>query len=601
MTIFRELFSKATGCIPFRYQERLAAAESTRTIVNVPTGAGKTAAAFFFWLWRRRFAPEDIRARTPRRLVYCLPMRVLVEQIRDSIRGWLQNLDLTSKISLAVLMGGEDEEGWDLYPERDSIIVGTQDMLLSRALNRGYAASRARWPIQFGLLNNDCCWVMDEVQLMGPGLTTTAQLDAFRTQMCGATGPMWGIWMSATVRRDWLETVDFDSSSADCVELTNEKGLTDNDESGALAEIIRAAKPLSKARHTFDDAGALAMEIFEAHRLGSRTLVVVNTVGRAVELYQHLERAKRKAAVDAQLVLVHSRFRPQERQKKIDALLTSPGTGGNIVVSTQVVEAGVDVSARVLFTELAPWSSLVQRFGRCNRRGEYKDRDAAVFWIDNKAADDSAAAPYAAGDLELARKQLEACRDAGISRLPEHVEMRLPPSDALRRRDLVDLFDTTPDLAGNDVDIDRYVRGADESDVRVFWREWNLRESQRPPANEPAPSREEICPAPIGDFRAFVEDEDRRHMVWRWNFLGRLWERAEPGRIAPGQSFMVHRGAGGYSRDLGWIRASKTPIELPVNLRGTTIPPESNDDDPLSFIGVWQVVAEHCARSWNAS
>ena len=42
-------------------------------------------------------------------------------------------------------------------------------MLLSRALNRGYAASRARWPVQFGLVNNDCCWVLDEVQLMGPG------------------------------------------------------------------------------------------------------------------------------------------------------------------------------------------------------------------------------------------------------------------------------------------------------------------------------------------------------------------------------------------------------------------------------------------------
>ena len=53
-------------------------------------------------------------------------------------------------------------------------------MLLSRTLNRGYAASRARWPVEFGLLNNDCLWVLDEVQLMGSGLVTTAQLDAFR-------------------------------------------------------------------------------------------------------------------------------------------------------------------------------------------------------------------------------------------------------------------------------------------------------------------------------------------------------------------------------------------------------------------------------------
>ena len=77
-------------------------------------------------------------------------------------------------------MGGEDKDRWDRYPERDAIIIGTQDMLLSRALNRGYGISRYRCPVQFGLLNSDCLWVMDEVQLMGTGLATSVQLDAFR-------------------------------------------------------------------------------------------------------------------------------------------------------------------------------------------------------------------------------------------------------------------------------------------------------------------------------------------------------------------------------------------------------------------------------------
>jgi hypothetical protein len=53
-------------------------------------------------------------------------------------------------------------------------------MLLSRALNRGYGMSRYRWPMHFGLLNNDCLWVFDEIQLMGSGLATPAQLEAFR-------------------------------------------------------------------------------------------------------------------------------------------------------------------------------------------------------------------------------------------------------------------------------------------------------------------------------------------------------------------------------------------------------------------------------------
>jgi len=43
--------------------------------------------------------------------------------------------------------------------------------------------SRYRWPVQYGLLNSDCLWVMDEVQLMGPGLPTTLQLQALRRQL----------------------------------------------------------------------------------------------------------------------------------------------------------------------------------------------------------------------------------------------------------------------------------------------------------------------------------------------------------------------------------------------------------------------------------
>lgn len=50
------------------------------------------------------------------------------------------------------------------------VLVGTQDMLLSRALNRGYGMSRFDWPVHFGLLNQGCHWIVDEVQLMGPGL-----------------------------------------------------------------------------------------------------------------------------------------------------------------------------------------------------------------------------------------------------------------------------------------------------------------------------------------------------------------------------------------------------------------------------------------------
>jgi CRISPR-associated endonuclease/helicase Cas3 len=206
---FEEMFLRATGDEPFPYQARLATGNPMPSLLEVPTGAGKTAATILAWLWRRRFAEEQVRTQTPRRLVYCLPMRVLVEQTRDNALRWLERLDLGCadqragstgpSVAVVVLMGGEDQADWDLHPEQDAIIIGTQDMLLSRALNRGYGMSRYRWPLHFGLLSNDCLWVYDEVQLMGPGLATSAQLAALRASF-GGFGPLHELWMSATVR-----------------------------------------------------------------------------------------------------------------------------------------------------------------------------------------------------------------------------------------------------------------------------------------------------------------------------------------------------------------------------------------------------------------
>ncbi|MBI4877484.1 MAG: DEAD/DEAH box helicase [Acidobacteria bacterium] len=161
MQTFVHCFRTATNNYPYPFQERLAAEPIISRAMRIPTGAGKTAAVVLSWLYRLDQGNSD----APRRMVYCLPMRVLVEQTVERARQWISELKLP--VDVATLMGGEVEEEWEIYPERPFILVGTQDMLFSRALNRGYAMSRYRWPVHFGLLNNDCLWVCDEVQLMG--------------------------------------------------------------------------------------------------------------------------------------------------------------------------------------------------------------------------------------------------------------------------------------------------------------------------------------------------------------------------------------------------------------------------------------------------
>jgi CRISPR-associated endonuclease/helicase Cas3 len=396
---FRDFFRRAMGGErdPYPYQSKLAAEPIKSRLIHVPTGCGKTAAVVLAWLWQRRFQPDSsLRAATPRRLVYCLPMRVLVDQTRDNAANWLGNLGMKKEqVGVHVLMGGEGTDDWDLYPERDAILVGTQDMLLSRALNRGYGMSRYRWPMHFGLLNNDCLWICDEVQLMGSGLATTTQLEAFR-QGFAAFGPAATWWMSATADRSWLATVDYGEKVSQLP--VTELDCGDLDPGGGLARNCIATKAVTRLNEL------TPQQVVDYHRSGTLTLAIANTVQRAQKLYEQLRtlpRPKRKtkrastalesAGEQAQTLLIHSRFRPMEREHQstrlllADRVLRGEDTGkasdddtvwiesvrrhGLIAIATQAVEAGVDISAQTLITELSPWGNLVQRFGRSNRFG----------------------------------------------------------------------------------------------------------------------------------------------------------------------------------------------------------------------------------------
>ena len=96
MMQFGDMFIKATGISggPFPFQERFATDGEIPGLVDVPTGLGKTAMAVLGWLWRRRFAADSVRAKTTRRLVYCLPMRTLVEQTCGNAVLWLDRTGL---------------------------------------------------------------------------------------------------------------------------------------------------------------------------------------------------------------------------------------------------------------------------------------------------------------------------------------------------------------------------------------------------------------------------------------------------------------------------------------------------------------------------
>jgi len=103
MSPFSEFFQTATGHEPYAWQIRLAEKpECQSRLIDIPTGLGKTAGVVLAWLWNRLLKDEGggMRDEWPRRLVYCLPMRTLVEQTAAEVERWLGNLWKSRKSSI---------------------------------------------------------------------------------------------------------------------------------------------------------------------------------------------------------------------------------------------------------------------------------------------------------------------------------------------------------------------------------------------------------------------------------------------------------------------------------------------------------------------
>lgn len=580
-------------------------------LIRIPTGLGKTEGVLAAWSFHRICQADD---RWPRRLVWCLPMRVLVEQTEQVAQAIAECIPAERRPAVHVLMGGEDSGEWFLHPERPAILIGTQDMLLSRALNRGYASGRARWPVEFGLLNQDALWVMDEVQLMDVGLATSAQLQAFRGQD-SASGkslrPCRTWWMSATLQTEWLKSVDTFEQHAEWIR--DPCSVATGQRSRGLWEITKILTVDSIQRERAKEFAQRILaehETTEAGPHGKITLVVCNTVQRACETFDALHSAGRMEGIE----LVHSRFRPAERKSWRQRFLSRAAcTEGvdRIVVATQVVEAGVDISAGCLITELAPWPSLVQRFGRCARYGG----SGRVVVVD-RGRDEKSAPPYITEELESAWAALQGLQDVGIASLEAHEESLTPegrerlfpysPPHLLLRREFDELFDTTPDLTGADLDISRFIRSGDERDLQVFWLK--LAQGEKP-SDTQRPQQSELCAVPLLNARDWLCGEEtktnrkpklRRSMrAWVWDWLDGEWGEANRTSLLPGRIVCVAASCGGYRMDRGFDpdASGDVPvvslIDAPIETQALNQADNRQDGEDLSFHNEWKTIACH--------
>ena len=109
--------------------------------------------------------------------------------------------------------------------------------------------------------------------------------------------------------------------------------------------------------------------------LTKKVLIIVNTVNKAIELYDKLK----KIGADNVDVL-HSRFKQEDRSQKEKLIkeISNKKEENGIWITTQIIEASLDIDFDLLYTEMSTLDSLFQRLGRCFRSREYEEKEPNV-------------------------------------------------------------------------------------------------------------------------------------------------------------------------------------------------------------------------------
>jgi len=416
---FNENFRALTGNEPFQWQERLFREfcdDKLPSALDLPTGLGKTS-VMAIWLIARA-----CRVKLPRRLVYVVDRRTVVDQATDEAEKLRKALEREAKhlkeplelgprkLPVSTLRGAHvDNREWLDDPATPAIIVGTVDMIGSRLLFEGYGVSPKMRPYHAGLLGVDALLVLDEAHLAPPFahlLRAIEQDISLRPNdaVDRALLPSFVFLPLSATQRDLgagehgrapfrLEEEDWQT---DCVakkrleakKRLRLKALAEKDQDKQLAEAAwalatkggrfsRVAVFCDRRDKTDDGAGPSAQGVkIEIEKLAQGGKKARRS-GEKVNPIELLVGARR----------VHEREGAAERLRDLGFIgEKKPLDKPAFLVATSAGEVGVDVDADYMVCDLVAWERMVQRLGRVNRRGA-GDAEIKVFWKEPSVTD----------------------------------------------------------------------------------------------------------------------------------------------------------------------------------------------------------------------
>ena len=335
---------KLADTITFRkFQEDSKVA--TNVIAVAPTGSGKTEAAL---IWASQKSAFD-------KIIYCLPTRVTSNAIYERLTTYFGKENCAVVHSSALLYQkqlDEDFEGVEYLRDKTffkNVSVCTIDQVLTQGFNLGF------WEVKTFHCRNARI-VIDEIHLYAPyTLALILNTIKYLRENFNAQFFIMSATMPTKLRALLVEALGQDNY-----------------------QTIQDHELLASGRNTFEIRETTVQEnlseIKSALQKYNKTLIVVNTVDQAINLYQELK----SSANNKLCICFHSRFTQKDRFAKEKEILDAEKDGKPIVlIATQVVEVSLDIDFDILFTENAPIDALVQRAGRVNRSRK-EDRNSKV-------------------------------------------------------------------------------------------------------------------------------------------------------------------------------------------------------------------------------
>lgn len=312
--------------------------------LNVPTGSGKTLSSL-------RYALAHAAKWNKRRVIFTSPLLSILEQNTQVIRDYVQDDTLILEHHSNVVRTREDSEALDrqeLLTENWNapVIVTTLVQLLNTLFSGKTSCIR-----RFHALC-DSVIVIDEVQTVPNRMLSLFNLALnFLSGVCRTTV----VLCSAT--QPALERVPHPVRLR-CAEIVPY--------SAELWQAFARTRLRELGRLRLEEIPAAALEVLE----GSNSLLIVcNKKGEAEALFRALSgQPLRCFHLSAAMCMEHRRETLNELETSLER--SRKGDGKTVCVSTQVIEAGVDISFERVIRLTAGMDSVVQSAGRCNRNGE---------------------------------------------------------------------------------------------------------------------------------------------------------------------------------------------------------------------------------------